>query len=125
MYADHQALFVHAVASPYRDRSHFDGQNVLETGGTSPYQMKDGWLNRLVASMPATRENAKLRCHKIIEANQAMQPWLADRWQRLLEDREQIAGAMRTNSILASREYAFCLYPAEALRPLMEMPGGQ
>ncbi|CAE6815422.1 hypothetical protein R75483_05995 [Paraburkholderia domus] len=58
MYADHQALFVHAVASPYRDRSHFDGQNVLETGGTSPYQMKDGWLNRLVASLPATRENA-------------------------------------------------------------------
>ncbi|MFL9910526.1 DUF1501 domain-containing protein [Paraburkholderia sp. RL17-337-BIB-A] len=58
MYADHQALFVHAVASPYRDRSHFDGQNVLETGGTSPYQMKDGWLNRLVASIPATRANA-------------------------------------------------------------------
>ena len=53
MYADHQALFVHAVASPYRDRSHFDGQNVLETGGTSPYQMKDGWLNRLVSMLPA------------------------------------------------------------------------
>ncbi|MFL6645774.1 MAG: DUF1501 domain-containing protein [Paraburkholderia fungorum] len=58
MYANRQALFVHAVASPYRDRSHFDGQNVLETGGTAPYQMKDGWLNRLVASLPATRENA-------------------------------------------------------------------
>ncbi|CAG4911992.1 DUF1501 domain-containing protein [Paraburkholderia gardini] len=58
MYADGQALFVHAVASPYRDRSHFDGQNVLETGSTSPYQTKDGWLNRLVTLMPATRENA-------------------------------------------------------------------
>jgi uncharacterized protein (DUF1501 family) len=58
MYTNREALFVHAVASPYRDRSHFDGQNVLETGGTSPYQMKDGWLNRLVALMPATRENA-------------------------------------------------------------------
>lgn len=58
MYADHQALFVHAVASPYRDRSHFDGQNVLETGGASPYQIKDGWLNRLVAQLPATRDNA-------------------------------------------------------------------
>ena len=58
MYASGQALFVHAVASPYRDRSHFDGQNVLETGGTSPYQVKDGWLNRLVALMPATHENA-------------------------------------------------------------------
>ncbi|WOD15853.1 DUF1501 domain-containing protein [Paraburkholderia kirstenboschensis] len=58
MYADRQALFVHAVASPYRDRSHFDGQNVLETGGASPYQMKDGWLNRLVAQLPAARESA-------------------------------------------------------------------
>jgi uncharacterized protein (DUF1501 family) len=58
MYASRQALFVHAVASPYRDRSHFDGQNVLETGGASPYRVKDGWLNRLVAQLPATRENA-------------------------------------------------------------------
>src|SRR5262249_50217476 len=33
LYAAKQALFVHAVASPYRERSHFDGQNVLESGG--------------------------------------------------------------------------------------------
>ncbi|XUW92857.1 DUF1501 domain-containing protein [Burkholderia sp. M6-3] len=58
MYADRQALFVHAVASPYRDRSHFDGQNVLETGSASPYRVKDGWLNRLVAQLPSARENA-------------------------------------------------------------------
>ncbi|SIT46286.1 conserved exported hypothetical protein [Paraburkholderia ribeironis] len=58
MYANHEVVFVHAVASPYRDRSHFDGQNVLETGGASPYQIRDGWLNRLVAQLPATRENA-------------------------------------------------------------------
>ncbi|MDE1182361.1 DUF1501 domain-containing protein [Paraburkholderia sp.] len=58
LYADRQALFVHAVASPYRDRSHFDGQNVLETGGTSPYQVKDGWLNRLVTLLPVTHANA-------------------------------------------------------------------
>lgn len=53
MYAEKQALFVHAVASPYRDRSHFDGQNVLETGGSAAYQLKDGWLNRLVGLLPA------------------------------------------------------------------------
>ncbi|HKU00590.1 MAG TPA: DUF1501 domain-containing protein [Paraburkholderia sp.] len=58
MYRAGQALFVHAVASPYRDRSHFDGQNVLETGGSAPYQVKDGWLNRLVGLVGATRENA-------------------------------------------------------------------
>lgn len=47
-----QASFVQAVASPYRDRSHFDGQNVLETGGRAPYQIKDGWMNRLVGILP-------------------------------------------------------------------------
>ncbi|RYD55145.1 MAG: DUF1501 domain-containing protein [Sphingomonadales bacterium] len=53
LYQAKQALFVHAVASPYRDRSHFDGQNVLETGGTSAYALKDGWLNRLLSLLPA------------------------------------------------------------------------
>ena len=52
MYGAKEALFAHAVASPYRDRSHFDGQNVLETGGTGAYQLKDGWLNRLLTLLP-------------------------------------------------------------------------
>ncbi|MGN6583244.1 MAG: DUF1501 domain-containing protein [Rhizobiaceae bacterium] len=58
MYAGGEALFVHAVASPYRDRSHFDGQNVLETGGAQPYQVRDGWLNRLVSMMPHEKDEA-------------------------------------------------------------------
>lgn len=53
IYGDKQALFVHAVASPYRDRSHFDGQNVLESGGSAAYRVKDGWMNRLLALVPA------------------------------------------------------------------------
>lgn len=47
-----QATFFHAVASAYRDRSHFDAQNVLETGGRAPFQVKDGWLNRLLGLLP-------------------------------------------------------------------------
>ncbi|PCE27104.1 hypothetical protein BWP39_09995 [Paraburkholderia acidicola] len=58
MYTAQQALFVHAVASPYRDRSHFDGQNVLETGGNAPYSVKDGWLNRLAQLLPPARDTA-------------------------------------------------------------------
>ncbi|QGZ65544.1 DUF1501 domain-containing protein [Paraburkholderia acidisoli] len=61
LYRSGQALFVHAIASPYRDRSHFDGQNVLETGGRAPYQVKDGWLNRLVAQLGAPREGGNDR----------------------------------------------------------------
>jgi uncharacterized protein (DUF1501 family) len=41
-----------AVASPYRDRSHFDGQNVLENGLTKPLGTADGWLNRALAALP-------------------------------------------------------------------------
>jgi uncharacterized protein (DUF1501 family) len=58
MYTDRQALFVHAVASPYRDRSHFDGQNVLETGGSAAYRLKDGWMNRLLGLLPAAEARA-------------------------------------------------------------------
>jgi uncharacterized protein (DUF1501 family) len=50
--AAREALFVHAIASPYRDRSHFDGQNVLETGGRAAYALRDGWLNRLLGLLP-------------------------------------------------------------------------
>lgn len=58
MYRSGQAMFVHAVASPYRSRSHFDGQNVLETGGTSAYQLKDGWLNRLLGLLSSKQQQA-------------------------------------------------------------------
>lgn len=58
LYAAGQASFFHAVASPYRDRSHFDGQNVLETGGSAPYQLKDGWMNRLAGMLPRRGKEA-------------------------------------------------------------------
>jgi uncharacterized protein (DUF1501 family) len=51
-YKGGEALFVHATASPYRDRSHFDGQNVLETGARQPYEREDGWMNRLIRLLP-------------------------------------------------------------------------
>ena len=58
LYAAGQALFVQAVASPYRDRSHFDAQNVLETGGSAAYQLKDGWMNRLLTLLPKAQNEA-------------------------------------------------------------------
>jgi len=45
-YREDQALIVHAVASPYRERSHFDGQDVLENGAAQVGSLRDGWLNR-------------------------------------------------------------------------------
>jgi uncharacterized protein (DUF1501 family) len=51
-YLGGELIAFHAVASPYRDRSHFDGQNVLENGLGRPLGTADGWLNRALASLP-------------------------------------------------------------------------
>ena len=48
IYAAGDALVVHAVATSYRERSHFDAQNLLETGGIRPFERRDGFLNRFV-----------------------------------------------------------------------------
>jgi uncharacterized protein (DUF1501 family) len=58
MYQAKEALFVHAIASPYRDRSHFDGQNVLESGGDAAYKLRDGWMNRLLGLLPPAEAKA-------------------------------------------------------------------
>jgi uncharacterized protein (DUF1501 family) len=58
LYKAGQASLFHAVASPYRDRSHFDAQNVLETGGKAPFDVKDGWMNRLAGMLPRRSNQA-------------------------------------------------------------------
>ncbi len=42
-----------AISSPYRERSHFDGQNLLENGTDAPFGAKDGWLNRALGASGA------------------------------------------------------------------------
>ncbi len=46
LYRQHEMAVVHAVATPYRSRSHFDGQDLLENGSDTPHGVQDGWLNR-------------------------------------------------------------------------------
>ena len=46
---------IHAMAIPYRTRSHFDGQAILETGIDRPVGSSDGWLNRLLQVMTGER----------------------------------------------------------------------
>lgn len=55
-YGKGELIALHAVASPYRQRSHFDAQNVLELGLVSPGESRQGWLNRALPLLAA--ENA-------------------------------------------------------------------
>jgi uncharacterized protein (DUF1501 family) len=54
MYQARQALVLHATATPYRERSHFDAQKVLEAGGVAPGTSAGGWLNRALAVLDAS-----------------------------------------------------------------------
>ncbi|WJR66766.1 DUF1501 domain-containing protein [Neorhizobium sp. CSC1952] len=86
--------FVHAVSTPYRDqRSHFDGQDMLETGGNDKSE-RTGWLNRTLAVIP--RSDAR----KAIDINTSMElilsgPNEADSW------------SSQSNFALADDEIAF------------------
>jgi uncharacterized protein (DUF1501 family) len=51
LYQAGQAIVVHAAATPYRERSHFDGQDVLESGLPKPGFVDSGWLNRALSSL--------------------------------------------------------------------------
>lgn len=51
MYDAKEIAIFHNICSPYRDRSHFDGQDVLESGAAKPHLLQDGWLNRALVPM--------------------------------------------------------------------------
>ncbi len=52
-YVHGDMAIIHAMASPYRDRSHFDAQNMIETGLVRPGMSNDGWLNRTLVALKA------------------------------------------------------------------------
>jgi uncharacterized protein (DUF1501 family) len=88
-----QLSFVHAVSTPYLDRGHFDGQDILEMGGADKSQ-KSGWLNRALAVIP--RSDAR----RAIDINTSMEliltgPNKADSW------------SSQSNFALAEDEIAF------------------
>ena len=51
LYKAQQATIVHATTTPYRERSHFDGQDVLESGIARPGGVDTGWLNRALVEL--------------------------------------------------------------------------
>jgi uncharacterized protein (DUF1501 family) len=57
MYEKRELAVIHATGLAYRERSHFDAQQVLESGGTKPYELATGWLGR---ALSAQRERSGL-----------------------------------------------------------------
>lgn len=55
---DKQLAIIHAAATPYRERSHFDAQDVLEGGLYRPHASRTGWLNRSLGGLPGVKGSA-------------------------------------------------------------------
>ncbi|PZP84621.1 MAG: hypothetical protein DI582_08265 [Azospirillum brasilense] len=55
LYGSKELLVLHAVSTPYRDRSHFDAQDLLENGSPRPHGLNTGWLGRTLQAMAGTK----------------------------------------------------------------------
>lgn len=53
LYGRGEAAVLHATGLPYLERSHFDAQQLLESGGRRPFELDSGWLGRTLADLPA------------------------------------------------------------------------
>jgi uncharacterized protein (DUF1501 family) len=61
MYTRGEAAVLHAVGLAYRERSHFDAQQVLESGGSRPHELDTGWLGRALQAGSSGRAAGPLR----------------------------------------------------------------
>jgi uncharacterized protein (DUF1501 family) len=120
-YAAHELIVFHAVASPYRDRSHFDGQNVLETGYPQPHAVETGWLNRALAAMPARVASEKERgisiaptAPLVMRGPAAVTSWSPSRLAPLDDDTLQRISDLYSHDPQLSRKLAEAL-AAEAI----------
>ncbi|MBR9988586.1 MAG: DUF1501 domain-containing protein [Gemmatimonadetes bacterium] len=74
---DDELVVLHAMAIPWRTRSHFDGQAILETGLDRPIGASDGWLNRLLQVMPGDRSGIAIAAGmpRSMVGSHAVQTW--------------------------------------------------
>ncbi len=75
MYGRGEAAVVHAVGLAYRERSHFDAQQVLESGGTRPYELSTGWLGRALAASGSKGIALNTSVPLVLRGNAAIDTW--------------------------------------------------
>ena len=111
-YQAKELLVLHAVASPYRERSHFDGQDLLENGTTAPHGALDGWLNRALPGMAGARHRSTEQLAMafaqnvplVLRGDRRVGSWVPSRLPETDEDTlQRIAALYATDPYFASR----------------------
>lgn len=129
-FTKNEALLVHAVASPYRSRSHFDGQDVLENGVSSAGARRDGWLNRAIKPFDgalgqeaaiALAQNTPL----ILRGKQSVTSWAPSRLPDTDTDTLQRIERLYANDEFLSKRLAQALESQAIAGELGNMGGGR
>jgi uncharacterized protein (DUF1501 family) len=110
-YSARELIVFHAIASPYRERSHFDGQDVLENGYVRAHAAQSGWLNRALTAVPAGRTSgAELgvalgqNIPLVMRGPASVTSWSPSKLAALDEDTiERITDLYSTDPLLAAR----------------------
>jgi uncharacterized protein (DUF1501 family) len=101
-----ELVVFHAIASPYRERSHFDGQDLLENGTTRPHG-RDGWLNRALQGLPRSDQAAVAVAQNIplvLRGEARVNSWAPSRLPATDSDTlQRIADLYSTDQYFASR----------------------
>ena len=112
-----QLAVAHAVATPYRERSHFDAQDVLESGYSRPHASQSGWLNRALAALPVQVRGGGRNAGVALGANiplvmrgpTEVASWAPARLPDLTSDTLQRIAQMYSGDVLLSQRLADAL----------------
>jgi uncharacterized protein (DUF1501 family) len=115
-----QLAVVHAVSTPYRERSHFDAQDVLETGFARAHASRSGWLNRALPGMPDTKSTRKTagvalgaNVPLVMRGEVEVASWAPDRMPVVDDDTLQRLGDLYASDPVLSRRLADALAAKE------------
>lgn len=104
LYQAGELLLVPAAATDYSDRSHFDGQNMLENGSGRPYGARDGWLNRALLHLVDGDRRLGLALGPsvplILQGSAGVQTWAQTRLAEIDDDFLMRVGLMYQNDAL-------------------------
>lgn len=78
-----RAGFVHATSFPYTGRSHFDGQNIMETGNEQPYAINTGWIGRAMNAGGYSSLSVSLPIPIILRGNEINSNFFPSKFQKL------------------------------------------
>ncbi len=121
--------FVQAVSTPYRDkRSHFDGQDLLETGSNSrdaaPQNGRSGWLNRALALLPDARAETAFSVGRarmlLLDGEMPFSAWSPDSDLSLSTQSQALLAQIYANDPLFAESVEMAIELADKTEPMQQ-----